>query len=70
MEYTQPPGEIIENYLSEKGSASIRELAALGNTTEDIAESKVRDLAFQGKVRYLRDEQEGGARVAIWTDGP
>jgi hypothetical protein len=68
MEYTPPPKRAIESYLSERGSASVIELSIYGNTTEIIAESIVRDLVFQGKVRYLRDEQDGGARVAIWTD--
>lgn len=68
MEYTNPPGRVIENYLSQKGSAHVQDLAIFGNTTEDIAESIVRDLVFEGKVRYLHDEQEGGTKVAIWTD--
>lgn len=68
MELTPPP-RAIESYLSQKGSAHIRVLARFGNTTEDIAESIVRDFVYEGKARYLHDEQEGGARVAIWVGG-
>jgi len=69
MESITPPGEIIGRYLSQKGSAHIRVLARIGNTTEDIAESIVRDFVYEGRARYLHDEQEGGLRVAIWTGG-
>lgn len=67
MEFTPPPRRTIESYLSQKCSAHIRDLAIHTNTSEDIAESIVRDLSYEGKVRYLRDEQEGGVRVAIWV---
>jgi predicted transcriptional regulator len=68
MEYTPPPRKAIESYLSQKGSAHIRHLAIHGNTSEEVAESIVRALRDEGKVRYLHDEQEDGAKVAIWTD--
>jgi len=63
------PGEKIMSYLSENRSAHIQVLAIRCNTTEEIVESIVRDYASEGKVRYLHDEQEGGARVVILTDG-
>jgi len=69
MEQSLSPGRRIVNYLSEKGSASIAELAIYGNTNEAVAEAIVRDLVFRGKARYFRDEQDGGAKVAEWTDG-
>jgi DeoR/GlpR family transcriptional regulator of sugar metabolism len=69
MEYTPPPRRAIVNYLSQKGSSHIEDLAVIGDTTPEIAESIARDLVFQGRARYLRDEQQGGAKVVIFTDG-
>jgi len=69
MEHAQPPGDIIRRRLSTQGSASISELAIIANTSEEMAESIVRDLEYAGKVIYYKDLQTGGAPYAEWVDG-
>ncbi|MFH1229612.1 MAG: hypothetical protein V1678_04280 [Candidatus Aenigmatarchaeota archaeon] len=62
------PRGAIRSYLSTKGSAHIDDLARIGDTTPDIAESIVRDLAYRGDVLYHGDNH-GSSKVAEWVGG-
>jgi len=61
-----PPTNIIENYLSEVGSANIKYLAVLAHTTKKRVNYIVKCLVEEGKVRFYANEQEGGSPVAEW----
>jgi hypothetical protein len=69
MEQTRPPGDIIRRRLSTQGSASISELARIAGTSEELTESIVRGFEYEGKARYHKDLQSGGAPYAEWVDG-
>lgn len=67
MEYAQPPGNIIRRRLSSQRSASISELAKISGASEELAESIVRGLEYEGRVIYHKDLQAGGAPYAEWV---
>jgi hypothetical protein len=62
------PRGAIRGYLSQKGSAHIDDLARIGNTSPEIAESIVRDLSFRGDVIYHGDNH-GSSKVVEWVGG-
>ncbi|NIO44094.1 MAG: hypothetical protein GTN36_00870 [Candidatus Aenigmarchaeota archaeon] len=63
---TKTPKDIIEETLSEQGSANVKYLSSISGATEEKVVSIVRLLVKEGKAIYHADMQEGGAPLAEW----